>query len=117
VENILIEDELCVFIRDLGEDLSSMELLLFFSRHPQARFNRMALLRAMSGKQFDPIVALKRLMDRKIIVTCNENGITLYALTKQEPAHSLAAELTKIDQWQWQKILGQILKAQGIQET
>jgi hypothetical protein len=117
VKDIEIEDKLCIFIRDLGEELSSLELLLFFSRHPHARFNRTAVLHAVSGKQFDTGIALKRLIDKKIIVTYSENGLTLYALTKQEPVHSLAAELINIDQRQWQKILEQLLKAQGLQET
>jgi len=117
LKDIEIEDKLCGFIRDLAEDLASLELLLFFSHHPHARFNRTAVLHAITHKQFDTSIALKRLIDKKIIVTYSENGLTLYALTKQEPVHSLAAELINIDQRQWQKILEQILKAQGIQET
>jgi hypothetical protein len=116
VKDIEIEDKLCAFIKDLGDDLYSLELLLFFSRHPHARFNRTAVLHAITSKQFDTGIALKRLIERKIVVTYSENGITLFALTKQEPIHSLAAEMINIDQRQWQKILEQILNAQGIQE-
>ena len=115
MEEIGIEDKLVVFIKDIGDDLCSLELLLFFSRHPHARFNRSAVLHALRCHQFETGIALKRLIDKKVIVTYFENGISLYALTKEEPSHSLAAEMVNIDQLQWQKLLEHILKTQGIE--
>lgn len=115
MKDIDIEDKLCIFIKDFCDDLNSLELLVFFSRHPLARFNRTAVLHALLVNSFDTGLALKNLIDRKIIVTCNENGIILYALTKEEPSHSLAVELVSIDQGKWQKILEQILRVQGIE--
>jgi hypothetical protein len=117
VKEIDVEDKLYTFIKDFNDDLYSLELLLFFSRHPNARFNRTVVLHApiVSGRQFDTSIALRRLMDKKLVVTYAENGITLYALTKEEPAHTLAADLVNIDQRQWQIILEQILDSQGIQ--
>jgi hypothetical protein len=114
VRDIQIEDKLCIFIKEFSEDLCSLELLLFFSRHPHARFNRTAVLHASMTKNFDTNEALEILVDKKIVISYFENGITLYALTKDEPAHSLAAQLVNIDQRQWQVILEHILKAQGI---
>ena len=114
MKEIDVGDKLCNFITDFGDDLCSLELLLFFSRHPNARFNRTAVLQALKTKQFDTGIALKRLLDKKIVVTYSENGITLYALTKEEPAYSLTCQLINIDQRQWQVILGHILDAQGI---
>jgi len=114
VREIDIEDKLCNFIKDFSEDLYSLELLLFFSRHPNARFNRTAVIHALTTRQFDAGIALKQLMDKKMVVTYCENGITLYALTKEEPVHSLASQLINIDQRQWQIILEHILDAQEI---
>jgi hypothetical protein len=115
VKNIDIEDKLFSFIKDFGDDLNSLELLLFFSRHPHARFNRTAVIHAITSQQFDTGIALKRLTDKKIVVTVFENGITLFALTKEEPMHSLAAQMNEIDQRQWQIILEHLLDAQGIE--
>lgn len=115
VKSIDIEDNLFSFIREFGDDLNSLELLLFFSRHPNARFNRSAVIHAVSSQQFDTGITLKKLIDKKIIITCFENGITLFALTKEEPAHSLACQMKNIDQRQWQIILGHLLDAQGIE--
>ena len=117
MKEIEVEDKLYTFIKDFSDDLYSLELLLFFSRHPNARFNRTVVLHApiVSGRQFDTSIALRRLMDKKLVITYAENGITLYALTKEEPEHTLAADLVNIDQKQWQIILEQILDSQGIQ--
>jgi hypothetical protein len=115
LKDIEIEDKLCNFVMDFGDDLNSLELLVFFCRHPRVKFNRTAVIHALLANQFDAGIALKRLIDKKIIITNNEHGVTLYSLTKEEPVNSLASELVNIDQNQWQKILGQILKAQGIQ--
>ncbi len=115
MKDIGIEDKLCKFVKEIGEDLNSLELLLFFSRHPNARFNRTATLHAVVSKSFDTGIALKRLIEKNIVVTYFENGITLYGLTKAEPAHSLAVEMVAIDQSRWAVILEYILDANGIQ--
>jgi hypothetical protein len=115
VKDIGIEEKLCEFVKEIGQDLNSLELLLFFSRHPNARFNRTATLHAVTSKSFDTGIALKRLVEKKIVVTYFENGITLYALTKTEPAHSLAVEMITIDQSRWSVILEYILDANGFQ--
>ncbi len=114
MKDIEINDKLCTFVKDFCDDLSSLELMWFFSRHPHARFNHSAVLHVLNSKRFDAAIALKRLVDKKIVVTYTENGITLYALTKEEPAHGLAAQLVNIDQGQWQTIVEQILTAEGI---
>jgi hypothetical protein len=114
LKDVKIEDKLCNFIKDFCDDLNSLELLVFFSRHPNARFNRTVVVHALTSKHFDSGIALKRLIDRKLVVATIENGMTLYSLTKEEPSHSLASELVTIDQGQWQKILEQILKSQNI---
>jgi hypothetical protein len=114
VKEIKIEDQLCIFIKNFCDDLCSLELLLFFSRHPNARFNRSALLHAVTTKRFDTGLALKKLIDHEVVTTYTENNVVLYALTKAEPTYTLARQLLTIDQSQWQVILLQILDAQDL---
>jgi hypothetical protein len=116
VRDMGIEDNLCSFVKGFSDDLNSLELLMFFSRHPKARFNRTAVLHASVSRRFDAGLALKRLIDQQVVVAYVENGLTLYSLTKEEPAHSLAIEMVTIDQQRWQVLLGFILDAQEIQE-
>jgi hypothetical protein len=114
VKEIKIEDKLYIFIQTFCDDLCGLELLLFFSRHPNARFNRSAISHAVLSKRFDTGIALKKLIDNHLIVVYLENNVTLYSLTKEEPSHSLACQLLNIDQGQWPVILEQILNAQDI---
>jgi hypothetical protein len=114
VKEIKIEDKLCIFIQNFCDDLCSLELLLFFSRHPNARFNRSAISHAVTSKRFDTGIALKKLIDKRVITTYVENNLTLYALTKEEPNRTLAIQLLNIDQGQWTLILEEILNAQDL---
>ncbi len=115
MKHIEIEDKLSNFINEFSDNLYCLELLMFFSRHPNARFNRSAILHAVKIEHFEASLSLKHLVDKKVVVAYPENGITLYALTKEEPARTLASQLVSIDQHQWQIILEQLLNAQGIQ--
>jgi hypothetical protein len=114
VKEIKIGDELCIFVKSFCDDLCSLELLLFFSRHPNARFNRSAISHAVTSKRFDTGIALKKLIEKRVIATYIENNLTLYALTKEEPHRTLAMHLLSIDQGQWQLILEEILDAQDL---
>jgi UDP-N-acetylglucosamine transferase subunit ALG13 len=114
VRDIQIEDKLGLFIKEFSADLCSLELLIFFGRHPHARFNSTAVLHALTIQRFDTNAALKVLVEKKVVVSHFENGIFLYSLTKEEPAHSLVTQLVNIDQGQWQTIIEHILNGQGI---
>jgi len=114
VKEVIIEEKLCNFIHEFCDDLSVLELLLFFGRHPHARFNRTVVLHAISSKRFDTALALKKLIDKNLVVIYNENNIILYSLTKAEPAHSLTTQLLTGGQSQWTAIMEQILDDQDI---
>ena len=109
-----LENRLGKFIGEFGDDLCSLELLLFFGRHPNARFNRTAVVHALSSRKFDTGVALKKLTDSKLVLTYNDGGLSLYGLTKDEAVRDIVDNLISIDQGQWQNILEKILDAQGI---
>lgn len=97
------------FIKGFGDDLCSLELLLFFGRHPNARFNRTAVLRVLTARKFDTAIALKNLINQNLVVTHFENGITLYGLTKEEPAYSIVTGMKNVDLLQWQSLVEQII--------
>ena len=115
MKNIEIEDKLSNFINEFSDNLYCLELLMFFSRHPNARFNRSAILHSAKIEPFEASISLNHLVNKKVVVAYSENDITLYGLTKEEPTHTLASQLVSIDQNQWQIILEQLLNAQGIQ--
>jgi hypothetical protein len=114
VENVKIEGNLLNLINELSDDLYALELLVFFSRHPHTRFNRAAVFRAVGNRPYDTAVALKRLMEKEIVVAYNENKTMLYSLTKDEVLHNMCSQIINIDQQQWRLILEHILDVQGI---
>jgi len=114
VREIQIEDKLGLFIQQFSADLCSLELLIFFGRHPHARFNSTAILHASPSKRFDTNASLRLLVEKKVVISNFENGIFLYSLTKEEPSHSLVTQLVNIDHSQWQTIVEHILNGQGI---
>ncbi len=116
MKDLRIEDKLCNFIKDYCDDLNTLQLLLFFSRHPNAHFNRSALTQYLDSRHFDAGTSLKKLMEKKIIVVKQENGIHLYSLTREETSRGLALQMLTIDQAQWQIVLEQILDAHDIPE-
>lgn len=109
--DIAIQNKLLEFIKDFGDDLSSLELLLFFGRHPHTRFNQTAIVQALNVRQFDRAKALRCLINKGLVVTCSENGITLYSLTRDASQRSLVLGLLDINQHQWQLIAERILQA------
>jgi hypothetical protein len=58
-------------------------------------------------------MALKLLIENNLVVTRIEHGITLYALTGEEPAHGLAVKLAQMDKSQRQNLIEQVINAQN----
>ncbi|MDP2917786.1 MAG: hypothetical protein Q8O16_07665 [Dehalococcoidia bacterium] len=111
MQDIAVQDKLLEFINDFGDDLSSLELLLFFGRHPHARFNRAAVAHALNIRRIDLVKSLRCLIDRKLVVTCVENDVTLYSLTRDASLQTLVLGLLDIGQHQWQLIAERIIQA------
>jgi hypothetical protein len=114
VRNIQVDDTLSKFIAEFGDDLCSLELLLFFGRHPNARFNHAAVVHALGPRQFDAGIALKKLREKDLVSASSSNGVYLFGLTRDEQIRDMVESMVNIDQRQWQTILEKILDAQGI---
>ncbi len=91
------------------DDLNSLEILMFFSRHPQSRFNQTALIHSASHGNIDNRSSLKKLIDKKIIVKTIENGTILYSLNKKEPEYSQICKINQMDQGQRQTLIEQFI--------
>ncbi len=114
MKDIELENKLCQFIAGFANDLCSLELLLFFGRHPNASFNRTALIHVLTSRRFDTNIALRKLIEQKLVTPHNENGVTLYRLTREESLRDLVTSLVNVGQSQWEAILEKILDEQGI---
>jgi predicted transcriptional regulator len=86
-----------------------LELLRFFGRKPNTRFNRQAIIRiANSAAKTEK--ALKYLVSKGAVRECNENDSITYSLTDQGWMHSLAKDLATLDWSQYYMTLKQILQ-------
>jgi hypothetical protein len=90
------EKELSQFINEYADDRHCLlELLLFWGRHPCARFSRLAIVHALNSRRPHIERALGYLINKGIVRTCLENNVPLYSLTDNEPLHSLVLNITR----------------------
>jgi hypothetical protein len=107
VKEITVDEKLCQFIKEYGNDRCSLELLRFLGRHPHARFCRLAIVPALSARSLDMQEALRHLMDKGLVTEYAANGVHFYSLTEDESLRSLALGLAALDWHQWQLMLEQ----------
>ena len=89
-----------------------LELLRFFGRRPNTRFNRQAIIRT-SNSTTKTERALKYLIDKGAIRECDERNVLTYTLTDEGWMHNLAKDLGNIDWSQYNITLRQILQPSG----
>lgn len=101
--------ELHLFIRDNVEDYYSFQLLLFFARHPYARFNELAIIHAFNEDRGRPHIkkALKELVGKGIVKMCAETNVRLYSLSDDDLCHRSVLNLAKLDVHKGQLLLRQ----------
>ena len=106
VSNVMIEDSLCRFLDRHGNNRVKRELLLFWVRHPNAKFNRSAICYAAGCNKQDAERALMTMVEGGLLDTCpNGNGVTLYSLTRKEDIRRPVLELATLGWGRWQLML------------
>ncbi len=102
---ITIPEELYRFIKEHTNDYYLQQLIMFFTDHPYAQFNELAIIHALNqdGGRRCVQEALRNLVDKGIIKTCIDSNVPLYSL----PANmqSLVLELAKLEPRQRQLLL------------
>jgi len=89
-------------IQGYSDDIHCLELLRFFGKYSNARFNRLAIIHGLYNGSARSIAhsleqSLKRVVEDKLILTSSENGINLYYLTHDKPAREMISEFAAID--------------------
>ena len=116
IGEITIAEELDELIRECADDRYCLELLRFFGEYPRARFSELAVVHALNsnpGKKRLTRRALSQLADKGAIRVSTENNISFYSLTEDELLRRLASYLSKLDWYQWQRLLKQIYPTLG----
>jgi hypothetical protein len=105
-----IDYTLARFLKSFNDDQCSLELLLYFGRHPLTRFNQPVVLSCLGSVRPDVERALRRLLLKKLVVRFMENGVALFGLTHDEYVRNMITGMGRLDHSQWQRLLKQVEK-------
>ncbi len=100
-----IEEKLSEFMTLFTNDECTREVLQLLSRHPHTKLSRLAIRHAVDWRKFDVDRSLRILVDKRLVKTCIDNGLTLYSLTSEEPDNSLAQKIANLDLAQWYSVV------------
>jgi hypothetical protein len=82
-------------------------LLRFFAAHPDAKFNKLAVIHAIdddcTGWEIEQ--ALEEMKEERILEVSHENGTIYYILTKEEALRRLVLNMAIFDSRDWQLVL------------
>ena len=106
MQNALAKEDLRRFLQKHGDNRIKRELLLFWGRHPNARFTKFALCYAVDCSGLQAEQSLKSHMEAGLVEELtNERGLTFYSLTDDEAKRQLIIELADFDWSQWNPML------------
>ena len=98
-----ISEELSRFIKEYADDHYALQLILFFAVHPYAWFSELAIIHALNqnGSRRCLKEAIRNLVNRGVIRTCNKNKVNLYSLSDNTSVRGFVLELARLDMQQW----------------
>ena len=99
------EESLYRFLEEHGNNRVKRELLLFLGMHPYAKFSRSTICYAVDSNKLDMKMALRDMVEAKLLDTHIYNGVTLYSLTTNEDIRRLLLALAALGWDRWQLML------------
>ena len=98
-------DNICTLVKENKSDYYTLQVILFFSDHPFARFNELAIIHALNQENGRRYIqeALKDLVEAEMIKSGMDSGVTVYSLV--ETMRGLVMELARLDAGQQQRLL------------
>jgi len=97
MSNVSMEEQLLQFLKEHRGDLLKMEVLAFWGRHPNARFEKSAIADALDCKKLDIDRALKDMVEMGVLDMYMYNDTPFYSLTLNEERRRTVLELASID--------------------
>ncbi|BAZ97143.1 MAG: hypothetical protein QQM50_05560 [Dehalococcoides mccartyi] len=93
--------ELDEFLKQSAVDYTSRQIILLFSKHPFARFDRSAIASTIEGGS-DILPTLQSLVSSGIIKLCQKGGAELYYLTSEPELREMVTRLGNME-WKQQQ--------------
>lgn len=108
IPTVLVGESLYRFLEKHGDNRVKWELLVFWGRHPNARFDRKVVCYALDCKKLDAERALGAMVEERLLDSYTGNDVTLYSLTKNEERRRPVLELAALGWNRWQLMLKRI---------
>ena len=99
------EESLYCFLEEHGNNQIKRELLLFWSMHPNAKFDRMVICHAVGCSKLDAKGALGAMVEEGLLNKHNSNDVTVYSLTTDEESRRPILALAALGWDRWQRML------------
>ena len=103
--SFLNEEFLSRFLQEHSDHRVKRELLLFWGMHPNAKFSRFAICYAVDSNKLDMKMALRDMVEAKLLDARIYNSVTLYSLTTNEDIRRLLLALAALGWDRWQLML------------
>ncbi len=94
--NILIEEELCRFLKKYGDNQVKRELLYFWGRHSEAHFSSNVICRVLDCSKSKTEHLLQEMVEEGLLDNYVANNVTLYSLTTNQEKRRPIMELTAL---------------------
>jgi hypothetical protein len=95
-------------LKDYGNNRVKREVLAFLGTHPNTKFTRYVICRALECSKLEMDEALSDLADARLVENHMNNGLTLYSLTTNKEKRRPVLELLALDRHEWQLIFNRI---------
>lgn len=101
----VLNQDLFHLLEKYGSNRVERELLIFWSRHPNAKFGRLAMFYAIDCHRSELDNALRAQVEAKLVDICCEHGQTFYSLTGDETKRQSVLALAGLQWGQRQSML------------
>ena len=101
VQNLIIEGDTVRLVEIYGDSRMGRELIALFSRHPNVKFNKLALCHVTDCRKLDKERALHKMVETGLVDESSLNGTTLYSLKVDEEKRCQVIKLGNLgwDEW------------------
>jgi len=99
----IANNELLLFLKNMGCSDIQFRLLCFWGRHPRSRLSLYTVARALDTARINLRCAIRDLVEKDILIEQHDgNGLTTYALSGSQRIQKYIDELDKLD---WSEVI------------
>ena len=109
--NIASEKQLFQLLSEYSGNRAKKDLLVFWCRHPNAKFARSAIYCDSGLNRLEVDKALEEMVEAGLVDTSVHNSVRLYWLTANEERRRPITELATLGWTQWQRMVNRMAEA------